>query len=330
MDSLSKLFMPQLEQLGARIVYQDKARWMARFDNDIAKGTFLAIKAEDDCLIVRHEVLMLKNFDLREHKVDAFCITSTSSDQTPAAAPSPAAGDAQPAALEGAKDLQHIAVYTQPAGQEVLRLQAGKRYDTTIITYLPAYFDRLDLPGIGTFREVASAVSLINEHIPELRLRSIFDELDLRNAQRPTGRFYYRSKATQAVCHVMDMVYELNYLREMGVEGEDLRLVREIITMIESSLDNVPSIQELSRAMFVGHTRMCETFKRATGMTIGQYARKRRIEHAQVLLRNGEIPIKEIARRTSFSSPESFSTAFKKTTGTTPREYRKATRYRMP
>jgi AraC family transcriptional regulator len=57
-------------------------------------------------------------------------------------------------------------------------------------------------------------------------------------------------------------------------------------------------------------------------MTVGEYIRKRRIEHASELLSNSELPMSEIASICGFSDQSHFCALFKKHLGMTPGNFR--------
>ena len=316
MDTLNQLYVPQLQQLRAKSVALDETRCLATFDGTVCTGDFVAVKADEGCLITRYHFHMLRDLVLEESHYRSLCIMSCSSN----CLSEPPAGGAEAAQGEA----RGVSVFVQPRTGRSRTLRAGESYETTRITYLPSYFDSIDLPLIGNFDDILRLVPGLDEELLSLRLRGLLEDLDLGAAQKPSGRYYYRSKALQALCHVMDMAYELSRLRSIGVDNEDLQLVRQVMEIVESSLDGLPSIDELSRTLYVGHTHLCETFKSATGMTIGAYARRRRMQTAKVLLRNPSLPIKEIARRMGFKTTGGFTASFKQVEGMTPRQYRRS------
>ncbi|WP_373564913.1 helix-turn-helix domain-containing protein [Sphingobacterium sp. E70] len=64
-------------------------------------------------------------------------------------------------------------------------------------------------------------------------------------------------------------------------------------------------------------------FKERFGMGLFQFATQVHIQEAISLLRTTDLSIKEIAFRTGYSSPSSFSVAFKKQCGIAPNQIRK-------
>ena len=65
-------------------------------------------------------------------------------------------------------------------------------------------------------------------------------------------------------------------------------------------------------------------FKRSTGMSLGEYVSLMRISFAQAQLRDGEESITQIAMDSGFGSLSAFNKCFRKKTGTTPSEFRRA------
>lgn len=302
--------------MGAKVVHAENGKCFAVFDNDLCKGTFYAVEASESCLITRYDVRMLRPCVLREHHVKSLCIACFSDDFIKGA---PRHTPDCPFQQD-----KNIAVFLNRDEYADYELSADGVYKLTTIFYLPEYFLQNGVAAVSDFNEMTKLVSNLDEGLLAFHLRGLFEDLDFERASRPSGSLYYQSKAMQALVHVLDMVGELNRLRKGGVEGDDFKLVRQVIEAVECNLAETPSIEELSKKLYVGHTRLCETFKRTTGLTIGQYARKRKVEFSQVLLRNPEIPIKEVARRMGYGSTESFSASFKRLTGMSPKAYRNA------
>jgi AraC family transcriptional regulator len=63
-------------------------------------------------------------------------------------------------------------------------------------------------------------------------------------------------------------------------------------------------------------------FHQTTGFTPHQYVSHRRIERAQQLLTEADLPIAEVAYRCGFTSQSQFTTLFRPFTGVTPGRFR--------
>jgi AraC family transcriptional regulator len=88
------------------------------------------------------------------------------------------------------------------------------------------------------------------------------------------------------------------------------------------------SLETIAQAVDVHPAHLCRTFRRHYHCTIGDYVRDIRIEQARRSLAESETPLCEIALAVGYSDQSHFATAFKRQTGVTPSQFRKACRAR--
>ncbi len=98
-----------------------------------------------------------------------------------------------------------------------------------------------------------------------------------------------------------------------------LRRVRELL---EECYLNAPCLPALAASAGVHPVHLSREFHRHYRMTIGEYLRKRRIEHACELLSSGQLSLAEIASTCGFSDQSHFCSRFKKHLGMTPAKFR--------
>jgi AraC family transcriptional regulator len=98
-----------------------------------------------------------------------------------------------------------------------------------------------------------------------------------------------------------------------------LRRVRE---SLEDSYLQAPGLAALAAIAGVHPVHLSREFHKRYSMTIGEYIRKRRIEHASELLSNSELSMMEIASTCGFSDQSHFCALFKKLSGMTPVKFR--------
>jgi AraC family transcriptional regulator len=98
-----------------------------------------------------------------------------------------------------------------------------------------------------------------------------------------------------------------------------LRRVREVLQ--DSYLD-APSLGALANIAGVHPVHLSREFHRHFHMTVGEYIRKRRIEHASELLSNSDLSMAEIANTCGFSDQSHFCALFKRHSGMTPGKFR--------
>ncbi len=86
--------------------------------------------------------------------------------------------------------------------------------------------------------------------------------------------------------------------------------------------------EEVARAARVHPTHLMRVFRQFHGCSLGEYVRRRRIEFACGRLTATDAPLVEVALAAGFCDQSHFTKTFKRATGLTPSEYRKATRQR--
>jgi AraC family transcriptional regulator len=98
-----------------------------------------------------------------------------------------------------------------------------------------------------------------------------------------------------------------------------LRRVREAL---DESYLLAPGLSDLAAVGGVHPVHLSREFRKHYRITIGEYIRKRRIEHASGLLSNSAMPLAEIASTCGFSDQSHFCALFKKHSGMTPAKFR--------
>ena len=95
---------------------------------------------------------------------------------------------------------------------------------------------------------------------------------------------------------------------------------------ISRNLDAALTLEDISAAAGVSPAHMERICRRATGMSVIQYCRLRRMERAKELLREGRLTITAVSAATGFASVHYFSRTFKTIVGMSPREYVRSVR----
>ena len=96
----------------------------------------------------------------------------------------------------------------------------------------------------------------------------------------------------------------------------------KILTFIENHCTDKITVSELSQRFYISEYYLCRLFKEHTGFTIIEYVTLARLHAARGLLEQGNLKMEYIAKKSGFGSVSSFSAAFKKTYGISPRDYK--------
>jgi len=99
--------------------------------------------------------------------------------------------------------------------------------------------------------------------------------------------------------------------------------IRQLDRYIEENLHRTIAVEDVCSAFHIGRTRLYEISMDYLGCGLAEYIRNQRIQHAQKLLIQTEMPVTEIASAVGFCDYNHFSRIFKQVTGTSAREFRK-------
>lgn len=100
-------------------------------------------------------------------------------------------------------------------------------------------------------------------------------------------------------------------------------MVQAVLDQISAQWDDPDlSINQLAQRLDVHRSQLTRHFSAAIGVSPLAYITSKRIQAAQTLLKNTELPVAEIARRCGFSDPSYFTRVFGQRCGVTPQEFR--------
>ena len=101
-------------------------------------------------------------------------------------------------------------------------------------------------------------------------------------------------------------------------------VLSRVLEKMHHQMDKDWDLPSLAREVGLSRTALASQFKNSLGESPGHYLAKVRIQHALTLLQTTEDSLEVIARRVGYGDAFSFSKAFKKHVGKSPREARRA------
>lgn len=108
----------------------------------------------------------------------------------------------------------------------------------------------------------------------------------------------------------------------------DKAFIEKSFIYIENNLFFDLSLEQCANASGYSRYHFCRIFHIATGMTVTEYIRRRRVSEAARMINESTFTLKEIAYRTGFNSQENFIRVFRSVFGITPKDY-KRTKYAL-
>lgn len=96
--------------------------------------------------------------------------------------------------------------------------------------------------------------------------------------------------------------------------------IRSILSYINQHLEEEMTIDQLAKTFYMSPSYLCRIFKNATGTTIIEYIRSRRISYSKQLLSTG-YSIENVVAKCGFNDYSAFYRAFTKYTDISPKKY---------
>ncbi|MDO7903046.1 helix-turn-helix domain-containing protein [Pseudomonas sp. K1(2024)] len=159
----------------------------------------------------------------------------------------------------------------------------------------------------------------IDEPQQALRFRQLID----LGWDEPGERLLASSLAHAIVDHaVLDQVGLRQGLRLKGGLAPHQR--RQLTDYIEAHLDQPLALADLAQRCNLSEYHFARMFRESFGLPPHQYLLARRLELACRLLRQGDLPLGQVALLCGFASASHFSNRFRQALGATPGAYRAA------
>lgn len=99
-------------------------------------------------------------------------------------------------------------------------------------------------------------------------------------------------------------------------------LERQILAYIEQNIYNEISLSSLSEGIHMNSSYVSRIYKSVMGSNFSEHVAGIKMKHAESLLRESDLSIKEIAAKLGYTSPRYFANVFKENFGCTPKSYR--------
>lgn len=315
--AIRSLYEPQLEQFGI-IVRRNGEGWSGTGRSTWGRGSIWGMPVGDFCIAFSHEVYMEHDMALVESPESAYaCVCMVSEDSK---ATMPRMIDRPRALLDGS-----LYSFVQPAGSFSGTLHRGGLYSSRCICFLPQYFEELDRRWPGAF---SGMFERFGNTWDEAQSRIIMSALMGTGPQyRPGSALLIQARIEQMAAALASSCAGDDAARCSASTRKQSGLALEAQAAIERMLDEgrAPNLDELASMLFVSRSHLCAAFSRETGQSIGRYAKARRIERAKVLLASDD-SVAYVAARLGWPRPSAFSQAFKQATGTSPTEWRGASK----
>lgn len=161
-------------------------------------------------------------------------------------------------------------------------------------------------------------IKMISEVFAYLKIEEYFKKVNQ----------YWNEKASgfEMICRgaLMEILY--NIIHDSEANYSSRLKVEMLLAYINNNLHNKITIVSLAKMANWSPDYLTVQFKNITGFTVIQYINRCRIDHAKIMLLNGELQIKDIASKVGFCDEFYFSKVFKRHVGVSPSNFLKGIR----
>lgn len=112
--------------------------------------------------------------------------------------------------------------------------------------------------------------------------------------------------------------------RRSRLTASDIHSIQKAYDILTEQAVHPPTIEELSKAVFLNQQKLKAGFAKQYHMTIGEYTNSLRMAMAAGLLSSTDLAVRDIAKQTGYLYSGNFSKMFKKYYGVSPLEYRRS------
>ena len=210
-----------------------------------------------------------------------------------------------------------------PAGQVNNFLSIDSESVGFLCTFHDHFFDNSQLTsGIQNFADLLNP-----ENFPHFQLSGGLLEIVSAVCYRMV-HLYHRSEANLHLIkhYLLTLLSELKPVyeqkREFAKESSP-RLVTKFKQALLNKIRENPRPADLANTLNVSINHLNKVLKTNTQLSTSDWIVKRQIIEAQLMLRNSNYPVAEIAHSLGFEDPSYFSKFFSKHTQVTPSQYRK-------
>jgi AraC-like DNA-binding protein len=210
---------------------------------------------------------------------------------------------------------------------------AGAKTVWVTVAFQEDYLDRFlsdpkavrNLPQFRLFRKNPKK-SLVQSFPLDHQLNLITSNIISLNSHDSVYVALAKAKASELISNALDRLLtnprdeEDPPIRLRSKDREAIRLARDILI---ANLSDPPTIRELCLAVGVNRNKLHYGFKEEFGVPPLHYLEDYRLEQAYISLRDTDSFIYRISSDVGYTSQSSFSTAFKRKYGLTPKEARR-------
>lgn len=153
------------------------------------------------------------------------------------------------------------------------------------------------------------------------QLKGLFKKMLIQDQREPYSTDYIESLMKILLIELLQKSNAESTPLSPSATISENEIVDKAVRIISQNAAKKLSLEELAELVHVSVPYLYKLFQVHLGTSPGKYIAKIRIEECKMLLRDGRLPMGQIAERMGFSSLQHFSRQFKNICGITPSQY---------
>lgn len=174
----------------------------------------------------------------------------------------------------------------------------------------------------GQFAHVRDAFLSVNDMQAFPEMRALLTSLYPHPGDENKAQLFYEGKVLEALGLLVERTRASRQKPHARLSDEDAERIRTVVAYIDDHAANNLLLSDLACAACMSPTKFKESFRIETGLTLTAYVQQRRVSMAELLLRQPDLTIAQVARAVGYTCAGRFSEIFRRETGMLPSEYR--------
>lgn len=215
----------------------------------------------------------------------------------------------------------------------------GQHYHGTEITIYEKYFTEILKPNFPDIIDLQTFITNFTYTYLPIEIVRIINQLQSLSNENSLNSIYLESKILECIGILINEVTkspenaftnQIDYgninigsNRTIKLTSSDIRAIQKAHDILSRDYNNPPSIETLSKMVFLNEQKLKAGFSKQYHMSIGEYTNHLRMTIAANLLSTTDLSVDDIARNVGYNYSANFSKMFKKTYGKTPLKFRK-------
>ena len=198
------------------------------------------------------------------------------------------------------------------------------------VSSLKDYFKKIPAVRSGItsadyFKQVSNIFTVTVTLVSRAAIRG---GLDIEESLSLSDKYLKKCELEKSVDNIVNLQYRMvidyaERVKKIKFGDSQSKLVSNVINYIRNHLSESITVSDIASSVFLSRSRLSVLFKQETGLSVGDFVTKQKIDEAKRLLRYSDKSTSSISMYLGFSSQSHFNRVFKQQVTLTPNEYRK-------